>query len=74
MKQGIKVKDIRDFKKAVERLDKVLKRIQQYKPRAYIYVTPSQINLMSEHNDEESTNQDLIVTSGIIVNLDCGDW
>lgn len=74
MKQGIKVKDIRDFEKAVERLDEVLERIQQYKPTAYIYVTPSQINLMSEKNDEVSANQDLIVTSGIIVNLDCGDW
>lgn len=74
MKQGIKVKDIRDFEKAVERLDEVLERIQQYKPTAYIYVTPSQISLMSEKNDEVSANQDLIVTSGIIVNLDCGDW
>lgn len=74
MKQGIKAKDIRDFEKAVKRLDKVLERIQQYKPRAYIYVTPSQINLMSEHNDEESVNQDLIVASGTIVPLECGDW
>lgn len=74
MKQGIKAKDIRDFEKAVERLEEVLERIQQYKPRAYIYVTPSQINLMSDHNDEESTSQDLIVTSGTIVHLDCGDW
>lgn len=74
MKQGIKARDIRDFEKAVERLDKVLERIQQYKPRAYIYVTPSQINLMSNHNDEEFTNQDLIVASGTILHLDCGDW
>lgn len=74
MKQGIKAKDIRDFEKAVERLDEVLERIQQYKPTAYIYVAPSQINLMSEKNDEVSVNQDLIVTSGTIVNLDCGDW
>ena len=74
MKQGIKAKDIRDFEKAVERLDEVLERIQQYKPAAYIYVAPSQINLMSEKNDEVSVNQDLIVTSGTIVNLDCGDW
>lgn len=74
MKQGIKAKDIRDFEKAVERLDEVLERIQQYKPTAYIYVAPSQINLMSEKNAEVSVNQDLIVTSGTIVNLDCGDW
>lgn len=74
MKQGIKAKDIRDFEKAVERLDKVLGRIQQYKDTAYIYVTPSYIHLMSEKNDEDFTNQDLIVTSGCIVSLDCGDW
>ena len=74
MKQGIKAKDIRDFERAVERLNEVLGRIQQYKDTAYIYVTPSHINLMSEKNDEEFTNQDLIVTSKCIVNLDCGDW
>lgn len=74
MKQGVKAKDIRDFEKAVERLEEVLKRIQQYKPRTYIYVTPSQINLMSDHNDEEFVSQDLIVTSGTILHLDCGDW
>ena len=74
MTQGIKAKDIRDFEKAVEKLREVLKRIQQYKPEAYIYVTPSQINLMSEPNDEVSINQDLIVTSKGILNLDCGDW
>lgn len=74
MIQGIKAKDIRDFEKAVERLEEVLERIRQYKPMAYIYVTPSQINLMSDKNDEEFVNQDLIVTSGTIVPLDCGDW
>lgn len=74
MKQGIKAKDIRDFEKAVERLDEVLERIRQYKPMAYIYVTPSHINLMSETNIEESANQDLIVATGTILHLDCGDW
>lgn len=74
MKQGIKAKDIRDFEKAVERLDEVLERILQYKPTAWIYVTPSQLNLMSDKNDEVFVNQDLIVTSKTIVNLDCGDW
>lgn len=74
MKQGIKAKDIRDFEKAVERVGEVLERIRQYKPTAYIYVTPSQLNLMSEKNDEVSVNQDLIVTSKVILSLDCGDW
>lgn len=74
MTQGIKAKDICDFEKAVERLDEVLERILQYKPAAWIYVTPSQINLMSDKNDEVFVNQDLIVTSKTIVNLDCGDW
>lgn len=74
MKQGIKAKDIRDFENAVERLNEVLKRILQYKSTAWIYVTPSQLNLMSDKNDEVSVNQDLIVTSRVILNLDCGDW
>ncbi len=74
MKQGIKAKDIRDFEKAVKRLEEVLERIRQYKPMAYIYVTPSQLSLMSETNIEESVNQDLIVASGTILHLDCGDW
>lgn len=74
MKQGVKAKDIRDFEKAVERLGEVLDRIRQYKPMAYIYVTPSQLNLMSEPNDEVSVNQELIITSKGILHLDCGDW
>ena len=74
MKQGIKAEDIHNFEKAVERLNEIIDRIRQYKPDAYIYVTPSQINLISEPNDEEYVDQNLIVTSKSILHLDCGDW
>lgn len=74
MKQGIKEKDIRDFEKYAQKLGEVINRIREYKPMAYIYVTPSELNLMSSTNNEEYANQDLIVASKIILPLDCGDW
>lgn len=74
MKQGIKAEDIHDFEKSVERLNEIINRIRQYKLDAYIYVTPSQINLISEPNDEEYVDQNLVVTSKSILHLDCGDW
>ena len=74
MKQGIKEKDIRDFEKYAQKLGEVINRIRKYKPTAYIYVTPSQLNLMSDTNDEVSVDQKLIVTSESILHLDCGDW
>lgn len=74
MKQGIKEKDIRDFEKIVKKLDEILERIRQYKPMAYIYVTPSQLHLMSDTNGEMYSNQEYIVASEYVVNLDCGDW
>lgn len=37
MKCGIKNKDIRDFEKAVKKLDKIMDRINAYNPDAKIY-------------------------------------
>ena len=74
MKQGIKEKDIRDFEKTVKKLNEIITRIQQYKPMAHIYATPSQLHLMSDTNGEMYANQKYIVTSEYVTHLDCGDW
>ena len=38
MNQGIKAKDIRDFEKAVEKLQRVMSRINEYKPEAMAFL------------------------------------
>ena len=54
---GIKEKDIRDFVKYANKLDEVMKRIEEYNPEGYIYVNEDIFclrgNYESKYNLEE---------------------
>ena len=76
MRQGIKEKDIKDFEKYAEKLSAVLKRIQEYQPKANAYLSMNELNLMSDQHLEYSREeyQDFVVTSVIMPGFDGGDW
>lgn len=46
MRNGIKEKDIRDFEKYAQKLDDVMKRIQEYHPTANYYLNMDNLQLM----------------------------
>ena len=48
MKNGIKAKDIKDFEKYAQKLDDVMKRIQEYHPTANYYLNMDDLQLMSD--------------------------
>lgn len=48
MKKGIKEKDIRDFEKYAQKLDEVMKRIQEYCPSANYYLNMDNLQLMCD--------------------------
>lgn len=57
MRQGIKERDIRDFEKYAEKLDKLMKRILEYNPNAVIYLNMDSLELHGNfpfHNFAES--------------------
>ena len=66
MKNGIKEKDIRDFKKYAEKLNEVNKRIKEYNPEAHIYVQEDSLVLRGNFEDKEG------VADVLIVGMDCG--
>lgn len=77
MKLGIKAKDIRDFEKYVKKLDEVINRIREYKEEAYIYATPSYLNLMAYFVDNSRSihvSVEPLVESVPLTSLDSGDW
>ena len=74
---SIKAKDIKDFERYTQELDYLIRRIRKYAPNAYIYATPSQLNLMSEYKEETKSGRvdtTPVVTSTYVTSLDCGDW
>ena len=48
MKKGIKEKDIRDFEKYANKLDELMKRIQEYHPTANYYLNMDDLQLMCD--------------------------
>lgn len=48
MRNGIKEKDIKDFEKYAQKLDDVMKRIQEYHPTANYYLNMDNLQLMSD--------------------------
>ena len=77
MKNGVYEKDIRDFERYALKLAEVIERIREYKPEAYIYVTPGEFNLMSGVSEEDASKdeeQAMKVTNIYCRGLDCGDW
>ena len=70
MEKGIKVKDIRDFEKAVERLNEVIDRIRVYKPTAELYVSNGSIRLLAD--DFEETADETVVSSMTLEHFDFG--
>lgn len=78
MRQGIKEKDIRDFKKYAQKLNDVLKRIREYKPEANAFLAcglASYLCLMSDdHCDYDGDAFDLVVATVDMVGFDGGDW
>lgn len=48
MRNGIKEKDIRDFEKYAQKLDDIMKRIQEYHPTANYYLNMDNFQLMSD--------------------------
>lgn len=76
MTQGIKEKDIQRFKKCVQKLNNIIEQIVAYQPGARIYVTPGEINLMSEFMVGVPTReeQERVVASESCNYMDCDDW
>lgn len=78
MYKGIKAKDIRDFEKAVKRINEVVSRISEYYPEVEVYVAKESMFLMNgPHHDVYrggSVMEENIVTSANIDRMDCGDW
>ena len=66
MGNGIKEKDIQDFKNYAQKLDELIKRIREYCPGAYIFATPFELNLM--------TADDMFVAGSHLDFLEAGDW
>lgn len=66
MKNGIKAKDIRDFKKYAEKLYEINERIKEYNPDAYIYVQEDTLILRGHEFDKYG------VESVWIRGMDCG--
>lgn len=57
MRKGIKEKDIRNFVKYANKLDEVIKRIQEYNPGAYIYVNEDVFCLRGNHDTKDSIEE-----------------
>lgn len=76
MKNGIKEKDIRDFKKYAEKLLNVLNRIREYKPEANAYFDDDILNLLSgeSHDENARPNYQNVVTSINMPNFGGGGW
>ena len=77
MSYKIKSEDIADFIICVRNLDKIIEKIRKYNSLAYIYATPSQLNLMSEYKEETRAGRvdtEPVVASIHVTSLDCGDW
>lgn len=65
MRQGIKEKDIRDFEKYAQKLDDIMKRIQEYHPTANYYLNMDNLHLMSDvpFNENYRYNEKFEVSS-----------
>lgn len=65
MRNGIKEKDIRDFEKYAQKLDDVMKRIQEYHPTANYYLNMDNLQLMSDapFDDNYKYNENAEVSS-----------
>lgn len=48
MRNGIKEKDIKDFEKYAQKLDDIMKRIQEYHPTTNYYLNMDNLQLMSD--------------------------
>lgn len=78
MTKGIKIKDIRDFKKYANKLNQILTRIREYAPEASYYATPDELHLMAgfsfDRDSSREEQENLLVTSVSINHLEAGDW
>ena len=77
MSYKIKPEDIADFITYTRNLDRLMEKIKKYNSSAYIYATPTQLNLMSEYKEETRSGRvdtDPVVASIYVTSLDCGDW
>lgn len=76
MTQGIKEKDIRDFKKYAQKLSDVMKRIKEYNPEANAYLAMDELHLMSRdfHELERNEQQGYSVSSISMTGFSGGDW
>ena len=79
MLKGIKAKDIRDFEKHAKKLNDVLGRIREYKPKANAFLACGvhvYLCLMSDdHCDYDRDDvSDLVVTEVDMIGFDAGDW
>lgn len=65
MKNGIKEKDIRDFEKYAQKMDDIMKRIQEYHPTANYYLNMDSFQLMSDEpfDENERYNENAEVSS-----------
>ena len=81
MTQGIKAKDIRDFEKAVEKLEAVVARIRKYRPEATAFLdNGDDFRLISDADEydnlvmqgEYTEADELIVTRRTVMGFSCG--
>lgn len=77
MANRIRKKDIEAFKKCAERMDQIMRRIQEYNPDANLFVAGFEMNLLTgDHLDAKDweEREALIVSSVIVTGCDAGDW
>ena len=77
---NIREQDIQKFENLVENLNILVKNIRKYEPSAHLYVTPSQVNLMTGYGScvgngkLEKDGDEYIMAQATILHMDCGDW
>ena len=57
MRNGIKEKDIKDFVKYANKLDEVMKRIQEYNPGGHIYVNEDSFCLRGNYESRDNIEE-----------------
>ena len=57
MRDGIKEKDIKDFVKYANKLDEVIKRIQEYNPEGHIYVNEDIFCLRGNYESKDNIEE-----------------
>lgn len=74
MEQGIREKDVEDFVKCAEKLNKIMERIKKYNPEAHLYAEEESLCLLPcpTHDERGMGNVDKVIASVAICGMDSG--